>query len=37
MMYKFYKVVVEIERLPPHRRYEKLGISFGPSPKGVTS
>ena len=37
MMYKLHKVVVEIERLPPHRRYEKLGISFGPSPKGVTS
>ena len=36
MMYKLHKVVVEIERLPSHRRYEKLGISFGPSPKGVT-
>lgn len=31
MMYKLHKVVVKIERLPPHRRYEKLGIFFGPS------
>ena len=36
MMYKLHKVVVETERLPSHRRYEKIGIFFGPSPKGVT-
>lgn len=37
MMYKLYKVVVEIETLPSHRRYENIGISFGFSPRIISS